>query len=336
MYLLLLVEAVRAWGKERNAEDANSHFIDTFPKVLAMLTLGFPGIVGLAVFCGSLSMVFSVCFVPVALLQFLLIALICFVFVLLHKATSNFDSGYGQGLKAAIHNATFFFVGYGELCLQIWESNVFEKLEGQVQFNDSAPQNMLIRCMWSLCGWWVDLWPALKNMAEITMGEGLDLMAVPLLACSVSLTLSPLVLYGTMLAFHVYGGQTVADQFYDPQPGSNGLIRDVYAEVFYDVRTPQWGWPGIELDWGKMLATVQHGTSLYQRAKDWTPERLMEGAEGMFTFGAFLGLLKWIVSYGMSLLGHVNVLGVKHNVKTAGMAGAHGNAVAPAGDNDSD
>jgi hypothetical protein len=340
MYILLLVEAARAWSKERNDDDVGSNWVQLFPTVLAALTLGFTGIAGLLVFCGSLSILFSVCFIPVALIQFAIVALINLVLWFLHMVAEKhankgkgFLCGCGNWLISWIRDATSFSTGYMRMCTAIWEGGLFENLEKTKEdsFFKTPVGSCLARFFWILCGWWVDLWPALKNLGKlIGDGDRTDLMAVPLLACSVSLVLSPLVLYGTMLAFHVYGGQTITDLYYDPEPGSNGLIRDVYSEVFFDYHDPKWGWPGMELSWDKMIAAVSDGA---WPDMSWTPERLMEDAEGMFTFGAFLGAVKCVISLGMELLAQLEWLGVtKGNIPTAAMCRQHGNQVHPSAD----
>jgi hypothetical protein len=356
MYILLLIEAARVWAKHspfkkdktRNpkSDDVSEFWVMTFPKWLAYFAFGYTRVF-FFVFVFSMSILFSICFLPLALLQALLLVMVTAVVLWIHERTyispweerSDPDGGgtnyfntktretscekhqkgnnpmtgaqasalvgmvVGMVIGMAIGDSlgsgsTGFFVGglvlagLGNFVGYFIDKQAKKAKELKVK---DAKATAAIESAEELTKWLHNVTGFFKGAGNeiISLGgnKAADLAGNPLCISFQCLCLSPLVLYGTMLAFQCYRKDANITE-------NNAFITAIYDEVFYDILPLKW--PGVTVSWSKMVDAV--GAD-YAFNYDMNPDDLQGTASGMFTFGAFVGMLKYVVSlftYGVN------------------------------------
>ena len=115
------------------------------------------------------------------------------------------------------------------------------------------------------------------------------MLAVPLPLVKLPLPLSPLVIYGALLAAHVYAGHTPAENMH--------LVDVTYEHVFQVFRTAKFSMPAIDLAAISFDPTVAFGyVAALGHIDSLDAAELLEGAHVLNAFSYALSILKTVVS----------------------------------------
>jgi hypothetical protein len=282
---LVLVQMRRVWCAVRLGRDVGKRWAGLLPLVLAVLS--FPNVPGL-VFVGSLAVLFSLAFLPLALGAGGMLGAVGWVLRRLRqlmRRTVRRQQREGRRrrrrcccwpppLLEALRDATSFTAGMAEVFGYEGGGEEEEEEEEEEEAKDKD-------------------------------GSAGGLMAWPLVAAFVALCLSPLAVWGTPLAAQAYAGGSAA--------ANTALVGNTYAAAVQGFRSADAALPLLDLDAGSRLRRALRDLLRWPQLA-WGPERLMQNAGSMVTLRALAALLRCALGAATAALALCSVTGCAPNV----------------------
>ena len=152
------------------------------------------------------------------------------------------------------------------------------------------------------------LWWAVRDNSGLPGGLPFSSFGATLFCSFLPLPLSPLVIYGALLAAHVYAGHTPAENMH--------LVKVTYEHVFQFFRTAKFSMPAIDLAAISFDPTVAFGyIAALGHIDSLDAAELLQGARGLLVFSYALSILKTLVSVGTTALAAFQWMGVLPNVQ---------------------